>query len=479
MTSNPETGISEGGLDLAALRARLAAAPDAERLQPLGLGRILAGPDALSALPGVVAELLGDAGGPIALLADATPMLRLGAELKATTRSLLEADREVRLVRAGPADGRAHADEATVAAVRAGAEGAVAIVTVASGTVADIGKTVAHELGGLPHVIVQTAASVNGFADDQSVLLRNGVKRTTPSRWPDVLVLDGAVLTDAPPAMNLAGLGDLVSMFTATPDWYLAREVGMDDSFSATAVALGRERGEELLALAPALAANEAGAVVRLAEILAVSGISMGVAGRTAPSSGMEHTVSHLLEMAAERRGWDTALHGAKVGVTTIVAALTWRHVKRRIDERGVTLLFPSAAEMEERVRAAFDPLDPSGAMGEECWADYSAKLARWHERRDVVEGFAAEWERHQRALDELLVDPVALVEAMQVAGAPVRFSDLDPSIDAETARWALANCHLMRDRFTVADLACFTGVWEEQDVDAVLAEAAALGAGL
>jgi glycerol-1-phosphate dehydrogenase [NAD(P)+] len=479
MGDGVETGTSTGGIDLAALRERLARAPEAERLQPLGLGRILAGPDALAALPGAVAELLDGGAGPIALLTDATPMVRAGEDLKPAVRRLLEADREVRLVRAGPVDGNVHADEATVAAVCSGAEGVSAIVTVASGTVADIGKTAAQALGGLPHLIVQTAASVNGFADDQSVLLRNGVKRTTPSRWPDVLLLDGALLADAPPEMNLAGFGDLVSMFTAAADWYLAREVGMDDSFSPTAVALGRDHGEELLELAPALARRDAAAVVRLAEILAVSGISMGVAGRTAPSSGMEHTVSHLLEMVAERRDSGTALHGAKVGVATIVAALTWRHLRQRIAAEGLNLQFPSPAEMEERVRAAFDPLDPSGAMAAECWSDYGAKLARWHRRRDDLERFAAGWAEHSRALEELLIDPARLVAAMKVAGAPVRFAELDPAIDAATARWALANCHLMRDRFTVADLACFTGAWGEEDVGAVLAQAAELGAGL
>jgi len=471
--------VIENGIDLTQLRQRLAQAPDADRLAPLGLGRVLAGADALAELPAALGELPGAGTGPIALLADATPMRRRGEDLKAAVREMLAAEYEVRSVRVGPADGQVHADEATVEAARAATAGAGAIVTVASGTVADIGKTVSRELGGLPHVLVQTAASVNGFADDQSVLLRNGVKRTTPSRWPDVLVLDGALLRDAPPAMNLAGLGDLVSMFTATPDWYLAREVGMDDSFSATATALGRDLGDELLELAPALGRDEDGAVVRLAEILALSGISMGIAGRTAPSSGMEHTVSHLLEIAAERRGRETALHGARVGVATVIAALTWRHLRRRAGERGLVLLFPSAAEMEQRVRAAFDPLDPSGAVAAECWSDYSAKLERWRANRDLVERFAAGWEEHRGALDELLVDPVRLVEALKAAGAPVRFSQLEPAVDAATARWAVANCQLMRDRFTVADLATFSGAWSEEDVDAVLAEAAELGAGL
>jgi glycerol-1-phosphate dehydrogenase [NAD(P)+] len=468
-----------GGLDLAALRSRLAAAPDAADLLPVGLRRVVTGEGALLALPVLLEQLL-DAPGPLALLADATPMRRGQADLKPAVRDLLATlGREVRLVRAGPDSGPVHADEDTLAAVREDVRGAAGLVTVGSGTVADIGKDAAAALGGLPHVIVPTAASVNGYADDQSVLLRDGVKRTVPTRWPDALVLDPAILAGAPRAMSAAGLGDLVSMFTAPADWYLARAVGMGGGYSATAVALGREFGEEVLALAPSLGRHEPGAVARLAEILTVSGISMGVVGRTAPSSGMEHTVSHLLEMAAGRRGQPTALHGAKVGVSTVIAALTWRYVRRKLAEPGTHLCFPTTEEMRVRVHAAFEVVDPSGAMGRECWADYRGKLARWQSRPAAVEGFAATWAAHEPTLDALLIDPVRLVQALRTAGAPVRFADLDPAVDPASARWAVANCHLMRNRFTIADLACFLGVWDDDGVDTVLADAAALGAGL
>jgi glycerol-1-phosphate dehydrogenase [NAD(P)+] len=472
-------GTRDSGLQLEALRERLAASPDAARLRPLGLGRIVAGPHALAQLRAILTDLIGEKTGPVALLVDATTMWRRGVKLKPCIVAALEPEREIRPVRVGPPDGRVHADGETVAAALAAIEGCMAIVSVGSGTIADIGKVVSSELGGLPHVIVQTAASVNGFADDQSVLLHNGVKRTVQSGWPDVLLLDGATLADAPPAMSLAGLGDLVSMFTASADWYLAQAVGMDDSYSETAVALGREHGEELLALAPQLARGTSVSVGRLAEILAISGISVGVAGRIAPSSGMEHTVSHLLEIAAEQRGAETALHGAKVGVSAIVAALAWSRMRRRIAERGLRLSFPAAAEMERRVHAAFDPLDPSGQVAEECWRDYSTKLERWRANRKALAALARDWAAHEPVLGELLVDPATLVDAMREAGAPVRFSELDPAVDAETARWAVANCHLMQDRFTVADLACFTGAWEDADVEQVLADAAELGAGL
>ena len=126
-------------------------------------------------------------------------------------------------VTVGPDDGQVHADEATVAAAAAAAAGAGCVVTVGSGTITDIGKAAAP--AGVPLVTVQTATSVNGYADPFSVLLRQGVKRTTPSRWPDALIIDPAVLHDAPPDLNRAGMGDMMAMFTATADWYLASAV--------------------------------------------------------------------------------------------------------------------------------------------------------------------------------------------------------------------------------------------------------------
>ena len=69
------------------------------------------------------------------------------------------------------------------------------------------------------------------------------------------------------------------------------------------------------------------------------------------------------------------------------------------------------------------------------------------------------------------------LAGALAAAGAPLRLSEL--GIDAGTARWALLHCHLMRDRFTVADLAFLLGIWEAGDVDALLDDAGRLGVGL
>ena len=114
----------------------------------------------------------------------------------------------------------------------------------------------------------------------------------------------------APPSLNRAGLGDLMATFTAPADWLLASFVGQDASYSAAIVALARSHVDALLEAAPGVRAGDPAALETLAATLTLSGISMGVAGRTSPGSGMEHTVSHLLEMAQARRRCRTAPWG-------------------------------------------------------------------------------------------------------------------------------------------------------------------------
>jgi glycerol-1-phosphate dehydrogenase [NAD(P)+] len=422
-------------------------------------------------------------------------------------------------VAVGPGDGQVHADEATVAAATAAAAGAGCVVTVGSGTITDIGKAAAPAAA--PLVTVQTATSVNGYADPFSVLLRHGVKRTTPSRWPDALVIDPAVLQDAPPDLNRAGAGDLMAMFTAPADWYLATvltnpgtETGDpaaspgDPPYHPTVAGLVRARGARLLQLAAALsqpspsappasgtptpedpcefaahlttanshgsrspaADHGSGPLAELAGILTLSGIGMGVAGSTAPASGMEHAVSHLLEMAATARGEPGSFHGTQVGLASVVAARTWVHVLSRIADGGLgrPAARPDPDDVSGRIGRAFAAIDPSGAMAAECFTDYAKKLRRLGS--DPLAPLRASWPDHIEVLNGILTEPEAIITALRTAGLPARFCDLAEPVDDETARWAVAASPLMRQRICVADLAMLLGAWEDADVEAVLA---------
>lgn len=491
MNAEPAGAAAIGRLDLDDLRAMLASVSPGGPLQPLGLRRVVEGPGALDQLGDVMAAASGGTSGPVVVLAAATPMSVRGAGLRDEIGELIDGSSGCQWAVIGPASGAVHADEPTVAAARAAATGARCVVTVGSGTITDIGKAAARP--GTPLVAVQTATSVNGYADPFSVLLRDGVKRTTPTRWPDALVIDPDVLCGAPAGLSLAGAGDLAAMFTATADWYLAAVLQAGGPpYHGEVAALVRPHGDRMFALAGELAdsgvtgsdeaashgAGEAGRLAELGRLLTLSGITMGVTGSTAPASGMEHAISHLLEMAATATGGPASLHGTQVGVASITAAATWAHVRDLISEGalGRPPRLPDPDLAAGRISAAFAHLDPTGAMAAECLADYASKL-RLLSRADPLAALRAAWADHDAVLAALLTGPATLASGLRAAGLPVRYGELPAPVDDATARWAVANCALQRRRFGVADLAMLLGAWEDDDIDAVLALAAAAAA--
>src|ERR671912_2313337 len=299
----------------------------------------------------------GDLAAPrVALVVDATPMRRDGSDLKEEAERLLGGRFEVRRAVIGGKETELHANEEALAEAEAAVAGSDCAVVVGSGTITDVCKEATRRSGGSPLVVVQTAASVNAFSDDMAVLLKSGTKRTVPSRWPDALLVDLKVLAGAPPEMNLAGFGDLLAMWTAPADWYLARAVGMEDSYHHAPIGMLREQGQGLLAGAAGLRRREPEMLDRLARVLTLSGISLGVAGQTAPLSGTEHLVSHLIDMAAEGRHLSLALHGAQVAVAAVPVAAAWEAFLAEFDPANVDAdhLFPDAATLEPVVRRAF-----------------------------------------------------------------------------------------------------------------------------
>ena len=461
--------------DLDALRRRLADG-DASRRRPIGMDRIRIGPDALADLPDDIAAIRRD--GPVVVVMDETPMTRHGADLKSAIVRVLEDRFPTRsaVIRAETAE--LHADAHALAGADAAIVGAGCVVAVGSGTITDVAKDASHRAGDVPFAVVQTAVSVNAFSDDMAVLLRDGVKRTVPSRWPDVLIVDLGVIADAPPAMNRAGFGELCSMFTAPADWYLAGAIGLDATYDPGVVALFRDGAEGLLAGAERVRANDPAMLSELASRMTLTGMAMGVAGRTAPLSGTEHLLSHLLDMAAAAAGRPLAFHGAQVGVAGVFAATVWADTLGRLDpERLLSAAAdPPPAGVEARVRAAFDPVDPSGRMADECWRDVRAKLDRWRAARPAVGAFVADWDRHRAAIRDLVAPPATLTRALADAGAAARIAELDPPAPPGIVRWAVRSLPLMRDRFTVADLRFFAGDWDDATVDDLLDRSGILG---
>jgi glycerol-1-phosphate dehydrogenase [NAD(P)+] len=447
----------------------------AARGMELGLHDLVLGPNASGQVCRLADRYARGRGDVVVLTDDVTYDGPAGPVKEWLVDQLIDGGRAVRRVIAATTGSvTVHADEATLERVESAASGAAVLVSIGSGTLVDIGKVIAARLD-CGHVAVQSAASVNGFSDDQSVLLLAGAKRTVPSRWPDALVVDLDLLARAPASLNRAGLGDLLSMFTGPADWLLADTVGLGPSYRADLVDLVRRHGARLLRTGRELGPDHPDNLRFLAELLTLSGLTMGLARSTAPSSGTEHVISHLLEMVASTNGRPAARHGEQVGIATVVAAAIWARIRELAPARLPELRLPDPEAARELVLDRFRPLGESTAL--ECWRGYARKLSALHEHPESLARLRDHWPRMQESLDELLVGPTELVGALRAAGAQVRFGDLAPRYDPDTVHWAVANGHRMRDRFLVTDLADLMGIWTDDFVAAILADLSALGA--
>jgi glycerol-1-phosphate dehydrogenase [NAD(P)+] len=456
--------------DLDGLRQALKPLDPEGRLKPLGLKRVVISGTAHLEVAAALREALGrPSSASVVILTDKTPILRAGERLSALVASQLADGFSARLACLDDGHDNLHADETVLAMAAEKAKGTHAIVTIGSGTMTDIGKIAADRNGGIPHVAVQTAASVDGFTDNVSVILRNGVKRTVPSRWPTIVLADVVTIGTAPLKLNTAGFGEAISLFTAPADWYLSSLLGLDSTFHPAALAMLQAAAAEPPGWSSGLATGEPASIRELTRLLAVRGIVSGVADTTACLSGVEHVISHMLDLHHAAHHEAIGLHGAQVGVASLIAAKLWRRAIETDLIRPGLLNKPDIAKIEARIEKAFSHLGPG--IVEECQQDARAKHAKVLANWDRFVSVTGDWQRHAAAFGKLVLPAEALRSALSSSGGPSAFQKLDPVIPPGLARWATANCFLMRNRFNLVDLLDMMGLWTDELIDWALSD--------
>jgi glycerol-1-phosphate dehydrogenase [NAD(P)+] len=453
--------------DLAGLRRELKSLDPDSRLAPLDMLRVVISEDAHLKVKAAVAEALEEAGksrsAQIVVLADTTPIKRGADSLRQLVGQQLEGSFAVRIETLDDGHDKLHADDTVLDMAADAVRGADVVVTIGSGTMTDIGKLACQRNGGLPQIAVQTAASVDGFTDNVSVVLRNGVKRTVPSRWPTVVLADVTTIGGAPRELNTAGFGEAISLFTAPADWYLSFLVGLDSTFHPASMAMLRAAAAEPPEWSAGVATGGAHATRELTRLLALRGIVSGISNTTACLSGVEHVISHMLDLHHGARHLPIGLHGEQVGVASLVAAKLWRTA---IDDDLISperVKTPDLGVLEGRIRAAFGHLGEGIAA--ECWRDCQAKHRKLAENWDRLQSVVSSWREHRQDFDGMVTPPNRLRPALEASGAPSTFSMLTVSVPPDLARWATANCFLMRNRFNLVDLLDLLGLWTEERI--------------
>ncbi|MGX8702589.1 iron-containing alcohol dehydrogenase [Caproiciproducens sp.] len=468
--------------DLATLRVALRESDPDYTLHPIQMDSIFIQRQALEILPQVVSKLTNGTGKNILMVTDSTPYFRESSSVKEKVYFLLTQHFQVEWLVMHNETKDLHADNVNSKIIGNALQGKDCVIGVGGGTITDLCKDSTHMFGDdLPLVIVQTALSVNAFSDGVAVMLKNGVKRTVEARYPTVLIIDLDVVQQAPPERNLAGYGDLMATWTAPVDWYLSHVIGMNANYHESPSIILRPQLRELMKKSDRLAKMDRGTLSLLARVLTLSGLSMGIAGESSPASGTEHIISHLIDMSADSRGKNVAFHGAQVAVGAIMTSIAWDFFLKEFDPSKVDIdrCFPGHEEMKPKVYAAFSWLDKDQHAASECWSDYEKKLTKWHSAQESFRSFLNNWDSFKEEAEKKTLSPEYLCECMHTAGAPTRYSRLTPEIDAKTVRWAMNNCHLFRNRFTLSDLLYFLGWWDEAFVERILDRAETLDAGL
>jgi len=459
--------------DLTAVRRVIAAGPNPGRLVSLDLDHLIISDNSSEETVSVIESVLGKANvdlssAKVATLFDSTIIYRNGEDLKKTTIKIISEKFQV-LEALLPGE-HVYVDQSTIDLAVKLTKDADVIVSIGGGTVSDIGKLAAVANDSLL-VSLQTAASVDGYTDNVSVLLKDGAKRTVPSTWPKAVIADNTVIKDAPIELNTSGFGEMLSLFTAPADWWLANQLGFDDSFHQTPRDLLVTFAGDPSIWGRGLSDGNPEATEQLTKVLAIRGIGTGIAGTTACLSGVEHLISHMLDMRAVSSHENVGLHGAQVGVGSLVAAEAWNYLLEKLSEFDA-LSEISQEQLNSSIKNVFDALDPSGKLAEECWSDCSKKLSKWNANQSRIESTLLGWKENISELRDISPSAELIATSLVVSGSPSEIGDLESWIDDSVWAWAVGNCHLMRNRFTVVDLLFFLGFWEEVDQREVIERA-------
>jgi glycerol-1-phosphate dehydrogenase [NAD(P)+] len=102
-----------------------------------------------------------------------------------------------------------------------------AVLAIGGGQACDFGKYLAWKRG-CRLISVPTVVSVNAFVTPLSGVRNDHRVQYVGAASPDPLIIDYDLIRTAPTNLNIAGVGDILSIHTATCDWEVAHRSGKD-----------------------------------------------------------------------------------------------------------------------------------------------------------------------------------------------------------------------------------------------------------
>lgn len=418
---------------------------------------IISGKDVLSRIPEELSRFWPDCAALI--VADGNTWKAAGEQVSSILRSAGVASLKPFIF---PSDAPLHADTVRIAELSRflASSGSVVPMAVGSGTVNDIVKRAAFE-NGLSYVCVPTAPSVDGYTSFGAAVTVDGFKTTLPCDAPKAVVADDGIMARAPYRLLAAGYGDLAAKIASGRDWLIAESLGLE-KIDPSVWMLSQGRLRDRLSCPEKLAARDPLAVRGIFDGLCDTGLAMQDQGDSRPASGAEHHISHCLEMRGLAVDGAEVLHGEKVAAGTLLSTAMAEHVFS-FDAQSVRLLASrareiTAGECEREVRSAFEGTGIGTAAVEAAVKVSLEKLVTGEARAARLERICSVWDGMRMRAMRDRPGYSTLLDLFARARCP-SFDAI--GLGAELAAWSLSAARMIRNRYTVLDLARDLGILE------------------
>ncbi|MCL2687396.1 MAG: NAD(P)-dependent glycerol-1-phosphate dehydrogenase [Methanobrevibacter sp.] len=225
------------------------------------------------------------------------------------------------------------------------------IVGIGGGTVIDVAKMAATDLG-IYFVSAPTAASHDGIVSPLASIKSSEGSVSLKAQAPIGVIADTNIIRNAPFRLLAAGCADIVSNYTAIKDWQLANRL-KNENYSESAAALSIMTAKLIMKSSKSIKEGLEESARLVVKSLFSSGMAISIAGSSRPASGSEHKFSHALDKIVSK----PALHGEQCGVGTIMMMNLhggdWEFIKSALtDMKAPTNAYELGIDSEDIIEA-------------------------------------------------------------------------------------------------------------------------------
>ncbi len=336
------------------------------------------------------------------------------------------------------------------------AEGTQWILAIGSGAVTDLSRYLSYKMD-IPYVSVPTAASMDGYTADSSLLLLNGLKQTCKATYPKIIIGDTSVLKGTPQILLAAGFGDLTAKITAGADWELGHIVtGVNYCEEVEKIVMGAV--DRAIAVADGLSKNDEVAAGTLFEGLMITGMPMHWTGLSQPLAGAEHHLTHFWGMKAVAAGRRPHMHGIEVAQGIVLIMQVYKEFLEKdfsnIDVDAVVAAQTNKQAWEEEIKQHF------GSSASSVFEENTAMAFDKQNVRSEVTFLLEHMDEIKQRVSAHLKPYENIAELLKKVGCITSPSELN--LSQEEVKESLCYAHFVRKKYTILRMLSRLGCLEE-----------------